>query len=512
VDFRALGDTLRLTATARDAVGNRIEGVSFSWNSSSGVAQVDDSGLVTAISNGRATIIAMVTGDGISGESEITVLQAADSIAVSPAQVTVLTTGGTQQFSATAWDANGNAIASPVFNWASTNTGVATVNGSGLATVVGIGTTDIEASLDGVAGRGELIVIPAIATIELQPAADTLLAIDDTLRLTALAKDAGGTVIPGISFNWTSSADTIAAVDDEGLVTARDNGSVTITAEVAAIEGIATVVVRQKADSVSVEPAALPNFVSLYDTAQPAAAAWDANGHPVDDPAFAWFSSDTFVAKVNTSGVITAVGNGLATITASLDGQSSDVSVTVWQVLADVAITPAPPDTLRAILAQLQLTAHPQDANGYDIDRFFNVDWTSTVPAIASINSGGQVTAQSNGSTTVTATIDGIVGQVDITVQQAVADVEVEPFLLVLVPQEAALLTATPYDANGFEVPGKEFDWESSNTNVATVSPAGLVRGVAGGGATISATTDEVSGFADVIVEGAAAPSSGERQ
>lgn len=73
------------------------------------------------------------------------------SIDVSSAVDTVMAVGRTAQMSATATDTDGN-TANPTFAWGSTNTSVATVSGSGLVSADAAGTTDIEASADGVTG------------------------------------------------------------------------------------------------------------------------------------------------------------------------------------------------------------------------------------------------------------------------------------------------------------------------------------------------------------------------
>ena len=71
----SFGETVQLSAIARDVDSNVISGRIFSWSSSSeGVATVSASGLVTAVANGLATITA--TTDGVSGTASITVSQA----------------------------------------------------------------------------------------------------------------------------------------------------------------------------------------------------------------------------------------------------------------------------------------------------------------------------------------------------------------------------------------------------------------------------------------------------
>ena len=65
---------------------------------------------------------------------------------------------------------------------------------------------------------------------------------------------------------------------------------------------------------------------------------------------------------------------------------------------------------------------------------------------------------------------------------------------------ETLQLNASALDVIGNTIPDKTFTWLSSNENSVTVSSSGLVTAVAVGSATITATTDGVSGTAFVIV------------
>ncbi|MGH8225302.1 MAG: Ig-like domain-containing protein, partial [Gammaproteobacteria bacterium] len=71
------------------------------------------------------------------------------SIAITPTSASIAE-GATQQFTAVAKDANGATISGVSFTWSSSDTGVATINASGLATGVATGTTSITASAQGV--------------------------------------------------------------------------------------------------------------------------------------------------------------------------------------------------------------------------------------------------------------------------------------------------------------------------------------------------------------------------
>src|SRR5437667_367788 len=114
-----VGQTAQLAATTFDSAGNVLTG-----------RTVNGSGLVRASAAGSATITA--TSEGQSGTASISVSNVpVTSVAVSPATAS-LTVGGTQQLIATPKDANGNPLTGRTISWTSSNSGVATVNGTGL--------------------------------------------------------------------------------------------------------------------------------------------------------------------------------------------------------------------------------------------------------------------------------------------------------------------------------------------------------------------------------------------
>jgi hypothetical protein len=81
---------------------------------------------------------------------------------------------------------------------------------------------------------------------------------------------------------------------------------------------------------------------SLGETRQLTAYAHDAHGHRIADKSFRWTSSDITRATVTSSGLVTASGNGTATITAIVDGITGTAAVLVDQVAARLAFRGAP--------------------------------------------------------------------------------------------------------------------------------------------------------------------------
>ena len=175
---------------------------------------------------------------------------------------------------------------------------------------------------------------PPVATrLEVLPSAVTLFALGDEALLTARILDQRGRVLAGEAVTWSTDDPAVAAVDGtavegSGLVTAVDNGSATVTAASGTLEGTSAVTVAQWA--VRVEAPAAPDTLRRYgDTVRVAMRAFDGNGHPVPSSALAWTTSDSSVAVVDETGLVTAAGNGSARISAVAGQEVAAVEVAV---------------------------------------------------------------------------------------------------------------------------------------------------------------------------------------
>ncbi len=166
-------------------------------------------------------------------------------------------------------------------------------------------------------------------TLTLNKAATTLTAKGDTETLTATVTPDGGAALVSPSITWTSSDETVATVA-AGVVTPLKEGSTTITASYA---GDATYDESSNTCAVTVTDARtavnLSTFTATNTTlivgGSPSFTATSVTNDQVDwTAAYTYGSSNTSVATVNESGVITAVAKGNATITCSLNVNPSD--------------------------------------------------------------------------------------------------------------------------------------------------------------------------------------------
>ena len=239
-----VGQNRALTANVRDAAGNVLTGRTVTWSSNNtGVATVSASGQVSAVSAGTATITA--TSEGRSGTATITVTPApVASITLTPSTQTSIAVGGTQAFSATMRDANGNVLVGRTVSWSSSNTAVASISAGGLALGLAPGTTIITGTSEGQAASVALVVTPPpVGSVEVTPATATL-TINGTQQFNAVTRDASGAIITGRTVSWASSNTAVATVSGSGLVTGVGAGSATITASSEGRSGAATVTVN----------------------------------------------------------------------------------------------------------------------------------------------------------------------------------------------------------------------------------------------------------------------------
>ena len=208
-----------------------------------------------------------------------------------------------------------------------------------------------------------------------------------------------------------------------------------------------------------------------------------------------WSSSKPSVASVSASGLVTAVGEGMTTITATADGKKDECSVSV--VKKTIAVSEVKLDKTELTLFEgdeetLTASVSPEDATDKTIT------WTSSDKSIATVESG-KVKAVGKGTAKITASASGKTAFCSIEVLRPVSGISLNKTNLELPLEKTEILTATiiPSDATLRE----DITWSSSNSDVATVD-GGNVTAVSMGNATITASLEGFKAECNVVVKG----------
>lgn len=257
----------------------------------------------------------------------------------------------------------------------------------------------------------------AVSEVTLSPPTASLVT-GSEITVGAFVKASNCTTGPTIT--WTTSSATVAAVANAGssaIVSAVNPGTATITVTAAGEAGSAqatmTVVVSGKpVASVKVNPSS--STIQPGATMQFSAELRDAAGNLLNGRAVTWSSGATNVATVSSTGLVTGVGAGTAQITAQSELVSGNASVTVVTIPA-ASVSVAPSSSTIPAGQTVQLTATVRDQGG-NVLTGRPVTWTSSTPAIASVDENGLVSGVSQGSVTITARAENAFGTADVSV------------------------------------------------------------------------------------------------
>lgn len=413
----ALGMTEQLTATAMFADGSmRDVTAEVTWSSSApDVATVSSDagsvGLVTPLSEGFASIVAVHEASGLQGVATVRVgPPEIMTIAVTPSAVT-LEVNATQGFEAmgTYTDGSERSVTASVM-WTSSDPAVATVSNEvgrrGLATPVTTGTVTISAvdpqsgvSSDDSASSATLAIVPPqLVSVTVLPATPNIpVGLSVQMQAFGIYSDNSGQEITG-SVIWSSSNQAVAMVDAFGNVTAVSTGTAAITAT-EPVSGISSDD-DQSSSFVTVDPPILLSIAVTPPTAsmvvgsdqQFTATGQYSDGVPRDISTQVDWSSSSPSLSISPTGFASAVATGNVTVTAtdpgsgvsSDDSNQSATALISDAVLLSLEVTPAtstvPPG------ADLQLTALGSYNNGATVDLTSIVTWSSLDPAVAVVS------------------------------------------------------------------------------------------------------------------------------
>ena len=476
-----VGDTHKLTVLIAPA---NASNTNVTWSSSNtSIATVSNTGSITAKSAGTVTITATsVSNPSVKDTCTIKVqAQSVTNVSISNT-IQSLFIGDTHQLNVSVYPEN-----APNKNiiWMSSNTSIATVSNTGLVTAKASGSVTITATSQ------SNPLVSDTCDIMVKEVSVTSVSISNTIAslFVGNTRQLDVTVYPNNATNkniiWSSSNNSIATVSDTGLVTAKAEGNVTITATSQSnplVNDTTTISISEP----SIEPIwvskinlDVPSTITYGDTARAIATVYPASA---SNKTVVFSSSNTSVATINeSSGAITALKAGTFTITVSAtDGSGvTTTSSTITVERATQTINASDKTiTFGTSGNSLKATTSGNGTISYKVASGSSVSVNSSTGALT-INSAGNTTITISASETgqynkATKNVTVIVNKASQTLSASA-----NPSIIEI----GGTTTAT---VSGNKTP---VTWSSSNTAIANVnSTTGLITGISEGTTTIIAT------------------------
>lgn len=467
--------TFKLSANILPAhAGNQV----LTWISSDESVATVTGGLVRIQSVGTCEITAYTTdGTGLSASCKLTVVGDTQNMTINKTSGK-LKVGQKLQLTC---DVETKEADYKVDTWKSSNEKVAAVDSKGLVTAKYPGTAVIKAiALDGTEEECTVTVTADLKGIKL-PSSMTL----------AIGKEKTVTVTydPSYATNkkvtWRSSDTGVARIDANGKIYAAGTGTATITAVSQEGGFIATckVTVVRPVTSVTISKVSYTLTIGSKESVKLTSSVKPDNATL---KTVRWTSSNQKVAKVSSTGIVTAVGPGTAYISViTNDGGYKDTcKITVIQPLKGLKFKNSKETFYVGKEASLAMVYSPANASNK------SCSWKSSNKKVATVNSKGVVTAVATGTCTITAKSNdgGYTVKCKLTVIKKVYPKSVD-----LNYSKATIEAGKTLQLKSGVHPGnssiKSVKWSSSDSDIATVNSKGLVTAKKGGTVTITCTT-----------------------
>ena len=467
------GETSQLTATVTRSDGAPVTSPFVAWTSSdNNIATVDASGLLTAKAAGSVKVTA--TSNGASADAGIRVRPSPrDSAAKIVAESVYV--GQTIDLRPYLLD-NGFPPFTDSTTWTSSDPTVGTVDG-GVFTPLKRGMSTVTATRNSKVGVVDVLAQTHVKALSLTP--DTLvIPVGSSGAFDATATDSAGKRIYGRPVTW-SVPDTAHVKVDGGVVAANFNGAPAsggLTTVTAVSEGaVAMAIVRLTAPpGYTISLTAPQSWVSVGKTVQINSATQDPWNFFLTNASLNWSSSDSSIARVSATGLVTGIARGKVTITAADAGHKGTITLNVEQPVASVVFIP---DTVfLASHGSVALSPSLRDAGGNALTTR-PLTWTSSDTNIVNLTgnpytsgflANGRGTA---GRATVSGSVDGVVGVLNVNVTSGTDQMSFDRAFEGQGSYSFYDTFVRMYDATGALVSGRGVRLLSSDPGILSVQP-----------------------------------------
>ncbi|TCZ75471.1 hypothetical protein E0485_17220 [Paenibacillus albiflavus] len=345
-----------------------------------------------------------------------------------------------------------------------------------------------------------ITVAPETLTLNVGSTAD--------LKVTAQYIDVDGKPFPVSDDNVTSAATytdydpAVINVDDSGKVTAVGEGNTTITVSYGgksvSVSVTVTVTVTELT-SISVSPDSVSLEVGKYSQLAVTAKYSDESEKDVtSDATYSVPDTDKDIVTVDNTGKVTAVGEGITTVSVSYEGKSSEVpvKVTTTPVEPELKSITISPDRVALEVGentQLAVTAAYSDGSEKDVTSDATYSVLDTDKDIVTVDNTGKVIAVGAGTTMISVSYEGITSEVPVTVTDdtttpvELTSISVSPKSVNLTVGKVAQLAVTAVYSDGSkEDVTSDAAYSVPDTGIVTVSDTGKVTAVEIGETTVT--------------------------
>ncbi|WP_318474225.1 Ig-like domain-containing protein [Photobacterium leiognathi] len=495
------------------------------WRSSAvDIAQIDDKGILTGLNTGSVQVKASYEGI----ESNIINVSITDAILTSmnisvkslssDASEASIYSGGQLSFAAEGIYSDGST--SPLTNkvtWYSSAVDIAQIDDKGILTGVSTGTIDVKASYEGIESNiinvritDAILSSMNISVKSLSP--DASIYSGGQLSFTAEGTYSDGSTSPLTNkVTWHSSAVDIAQIDDKGILTGINTGTVEVKAS---YEGIESNIIKVRITdailtSMNISVKSLSSDASIYSGGQLPFAAegiYSDGSTSTLTNKVTWHSSAVDIAHIDDKGILTGINTGTVEVEASYEGiESNIINVRITDAILssmNISVKSLSPDASETSIysgGQLSFTAEGIYSDGSTLPLTNKVTWHSSAIDVAQIDDKGILTGVSTGTIDVKASYEGIESNIiNVRITDAILSSmnisvkSLSPDASIYSGGQLSFTAEGTYSDGSTSPLTNKVTWHSSAVDIAQIDDKGILTGINTGTVEVKASYEGI--------------------